>query len=84
MIDIEEFYNRWYNTDEDISPDEIEDATLKGMYIEYLAHEQDLFELQQKIEAYIDANSRSGREIHGERLEEIDEQPHFTGLRFSD
>jgi hypothetical protein len=82
-IDLDKFYELWYNG-EDIDIDAIEDPTLKEMYVEYAAQEEDLADLYEKIGRYLDAHSGSGRQIHGDSLEEVDEQPHFSGLRFSD
>lgn len=74
-IDVDEFYHRWYNSDEDITADDIEDAVLRDMYVSYLALEQDQFELQEKIERYLDANSRHGRYIYEAGNEDVDSEP---------
>lgn len=83
-IDIEEFYDRWYHSDEEIDVDSIEDKTLQGMYLEYVAHEQDMFDLQEKIERYIDANSRSGRAVYGEGDEDAVQQSDRSRYRLLD
>jgi hypothetical protein len=72
-IDIKEFKRLWDDGD-DIDPDLIEDETLKSLYVEAMALYTDAEEVLEKIERYLDANSRGGRYIYEAGHEDVDEQ----------
>lgn len=82
-IDVAEFKRRWYNA-EDIDPDSIEDDTLKSMYVELIAMYIDSDELVEKLERYIDAHTGHRQTIHGESVENADQQSNGSRYRLLD
>lgn len=69
-----EFKRMWDNGD-DIDPDEVEDPILKNLYVEALAMWQDVNEVTEKIERYLDANSGHGRYIYEAGNEDANSEP---------